>query len=233
MEIFMTALNFLFDEKSLLLSMDTLSLRADDRIPYKYLTKFFPLPHMNCLICGTGNYQPVIDWFVYIQSNFIGNGILQLNLCAERNLKDFMQEHNGENLCTIYQFGFHETDRRLYGYAYRSINGFVSELIPYGTGLKPPDVFFNIHGELDLEEIFISAKEKHSIDTDRYYEEIFRTIMHKQKEFDERLPSNNRLGIGGIVQLIYMSRDSLVIKNLEYFDDFMSQYEIMLAGAGL
>lgn len=51
----------------------------------------------------------------------------QLNKSTATCIVEFMKEHNGDNSCSIYQFGLHELDHKFHGYVYRSINGFVCE----------------------------------------------------------------------------------------------------------
>lgn len=215
----MTALNFILSDESVIISMDTLSLNALTHKPHKYVTKFLPLPHMNCVICGTGNMGAIIDWFSFVEKNIVANGIYQLNLLTQQVICDFMNEHNGENSCTIYQFGLHEIDNKFYGYAYRSTNEFNSEEINKGIGVKPPDAFINKSGELDFNDINTNNS---SID-DLLYE-----IMLKQKIYDDTRNENDRLGIGGIVQVLYLTKDNIVIKNYKYFDDYEEKHTQML-----
>ena len=149
----MTALNFVLSEDTVIISMDTLSSRAVDHGPHKFVSKIFPLPHMNCVICGTGNMGAILDWFCFVEKNIVANGIYQLDLLTSQTIIPFMDDHNGENSCTIYQFGLHETDNKFHGYAYRSTNKFSSEEIICGIGIKPPDAFKTAEGELDLSGI--------------------------------------------------------------------------------
>lgn len=207
----MTALDFIIQDNAIIVAMDTLSLRATDNELHKMVTKFFPLPHMNCLICGTGNMGAIIDWFAWVENNIVANGIYQLNELTQQTIKVFMDEHNGINLCTIYQFGLHELDRKFHGYAYRSTNDFKSEEIEQGIGVKPPDAFLTQEGHLDLTS-FTSETSS--------FEEILCNIMLQQKEYDDSLDKSKRLGIGGIVQIVIMCRDNIVIRNYKYFDDF-------------
>lgn len=214
----MTALDFVIQDDAVVVAMDTLSLRAVDHKPYKMVTKFMPIPHMNSLICGTGNMGAVIDWFSWVEKNVIANGIYQLDRITRQVIKEFMQEHNGDNLCTIYQFGLHELDGKFHGYAYRSTDDFEGEEI-HGLRVKPPDAFLSPDGTVDLSPY---APEGATI------QEILKNIMHRQKEYDDSLNVEDRLGIGGIIQIVILSKDRIVIENYEYFDDFESTHIEML-----
>lgn len=215
----MTALDFIIQDDAVIVAMDTLSLRAVDHKPYKMVTKFLPIPHMNTLICGTGNMGAIIDWFSWVEKNVIANGIYQLDKITQQVIKKFMDEHNGDNSCTIYQFGLHELDGKYHGYAYRSANGFRSEEIQKGIGVKPPDAFLTADGTMDLSPY---APEGATI------QKMLSNIMHRQKEYDDSLDVDDRLGIGGIIQIVILSKDKMVIENYEYFDDFESTHVEML-----
>ena len=216
----MTALNFILRDEGVIISMDTLALSAKNKAPFKFVTKFFSLPHMNCIICGTGNMQAIIDWFGWVQKNIVANGIYQLNELSKKSMYDFMKDINGDNFCTIYQFGLHEVDNKFHGYAYRSKSKFQSEEIKQGIGVKPPDAFMTMDGSMDLAPYMPDGAS---------VEDILINIMEQQKEYDSFLPIAERLGIGGIIQIVYISKDSIIIKNYKYFDDFESTHEEILS----
>lgn len=212
----LTALIYIIQDDSVVVSMDTLSLREKDKKPHKMLTKFLPLPHMNCLICGTGNAGAVIDWFAWVEKNIVANGIDILNKLTQQVIKGFMEEHNGGHLCTIYQFGLHEIDEKFYGFAYRSTNDFKCEELKKAViCVKPVDAFGSEEGYVDLTPCCLE---------DSPLEEILCNIMRRQKGYDDALDISERLGIGGMIQVVYMSQDCIVIKNLERFEDFEETY---------
>lgn len=86
--------------------------------------------------------------------------------------------------------------------------------IKQGIAVKPPDAFEADNGRIDIEPYLINNDVNKTLST----------IMHKQKEHDENLDKKQRLGIGGIIQIVYMSKDSLQISNYEYFDDYEDIY---------
>jgi len=216
----MTALNFILQDDGVIISMDTLALSAENKAPFKFVTKFFPLPHMNCIICGTGNMQAIIDWFGWVQKNIVANGIYQLDELSKKALRDFMKNANSDNFCTIYQFGLHEIDNKFHGFAYRSTNNYESEEIKQGIGVKPADAFKTVDSGTDLSPYMPAGAS---------VEEFLTRIMKQQKEYDSLLGVEERLGIGGIIQIVYLNRDSMVIKNHKYFDDFDATHEEILS----
>lgn len=215
----MTALDFLIQDDIVVVAMDTLSLRAIDHKPHKMVTKFMPIPHMNSLICGTGNMGAIIDWFSWVEKNVIANGIYQLDRITQQVIKEFMRKHNGDNSCTIYQFGLHELDGKFHGYAYRSANEFKSEELLQGIAVKPSEAFLTSDGTIDLSPY---------ISEELPIQEVFSNIMQRQKEYDDKLKIGDRLGIGGIIQIVILSKDIITIRNYKYFDDFESTHIEML-----
>jgi hypothetical protein len=101
----MSALIYFLQENQVVLAMDTLSsARAESELkPFKYVSKIFPLPHMNSVICGTGEFFPILKWFEFVESSIVANGIVYLNRLTELSIKEFMKNENPSNsLTTIY-----------------------------------------------------------------------------------------------------------------------------------
>lgn len=206
----MTALNFLLMKDRVALSMDTLTLKKADNMPYKFVSKFIHLPQMNCIICGTGNMPAIIHWIAHVQECMQSNGIYQLNLLTSQVLNEFMRTEvvTLALTTTIYQFGLSELDNNFHGYAYRSTNNFESEEIAYGIGIKPPDAFIeNKALNMDLVDFNFDN-----------IENSFVRIMEKQKERDDKLV--DKLGIGGYMQMILLSHAGAITKSIKVFDDF-------------
>lgn len=215
----MTALNYLLTPEGIALSMDTLVIDSKDKIPIKMVTKFIVIPNINCIICGTGNFNAIVDWFAWVQKNIICVGIYQLNKLTAQVLPDFMKKYNGNNVCTIYQFGLDEIDKKFHGYVYRSTDKFISEEIQYGLSVKPYDAFSVTDGMLNIEE---------HISYDDGIEEIFYKLMQIQKEYDYSLEVNERVGIGGMVEVVILKKDYISIRNYKYFDDYEDTYKKMI-----
>lgn len=215
----MTALNYVLTDNEVILAMDTLVTKNFDKTPYKMATKFVPIPHMNCILCGTGNFEAIVDWFSFIQKNIVGNGIYQLNKLTQQALPKFMEEHNDNFSTTIYQFGLDEVEDIFKGYAYRSTSNFQSEELKKAIGIKPSDGFMD-SGNINLSS-YIS--ENDTVD------EILTKIMYKQKEYDENLKVEERVGIGGIIQIVNLRKNSFSINNYKYFDDYEQTYKEILA----
>lgn len=63
----MTALNFILDPKYVIITTDTLISRSEDKQPSNYASKIFPLPHIKGVLCGTGVFEIIFEWFYVIQ----------------------------------------------------------------------------------------------------------------------------------------------------------------------
>jgi len=196
----MSILNFLYTDEYVIAMADTLASTAGG-IPHMFVTKIFALPHINTIICGTGNYNTVLAWCNFIQTSVIANNVDDLDQISPENIRNIYNKITGDNLIstTIYHFGFIEKEGKYLGYAYRSKNNFVSEKLEKGFGIKPPD-------EIDIEKILSVY------DGDR--NKVFVEICKKQKEVDDNRSKDERLGIGGSVYLYKMQGKNITINHL-------------------
>lgn len=213
----MSALNAILTKDSVILAMDTQVTEQGTGRPIKTVTKFLPLPHMNCIVCGTGSLELILKWFSFIENRIISNGIYQLDKITNNYLNDIIGDVDYG--CTIYQFGLHEIDKTFHGYVYRKDNNYISESLEYGLICKPKDAFIEENGVLNLNKFFDVPNQS--------YDELLFKIMLEQKEYDDSLPYDKQVGIGGIMQIVYLTSEQYIIKNYKYFDDYEEKYKIM------
>lgn len=102
----MTAINFMFNAETVVVAMDTLSISAEDRTPYKFISKIFPLPHLQSVMCGTGNLDLILEWYTTIQKNVISYDIDYFSDLTSDTLKKLKAKYPSEATTTIYQFGY-------------------------------------------------------------------------------------------------------------------------------
>lgn len=62
----MSALICYATESEIILAMDTLAVCDPIGPPISFTTKFYPIPHLNAVICGTGLGRFVADWFAQV-----------------------------------------------------------------------------------------------------------------------------------------------------------------------
>lgn len=119
----MTALIYILNPKSVMIGMDTLSLRMD-KLPHGYVTKIFPLPHLKSVICGTGAADLTVDWYSIIQKFVIGRDITTLNETAKQKLSELFNnyEFKYKTTASIYHFGYNLKTRKFEGSRFRSDN---------------------------------------------------------------------------------------------------------------
>jgi hypothetical protein len=207
-----TSLNFMLDKAVVFITMDTLGTSPVTKKPRMYSTKFYVLQHLYGVMCGTGDHQLVQDWFCRIQTSMIARDIPHLDLYTPQQLRNLAKQYDqASGTTTIYQFGF-SLDEGIYkGFAYRSINDFVSEPLPYRIAIKPyvpvkEDEFE--HGEIH---------------------DAFRDLTIRQKIADDALPVAERLGIGGEIHFAYLCDKSVQVGTLYRFADYDSNYAAMLS----
>jgi len=222
----MTALNFYLEADRVIIFMDTLSLRMDNKnnkTPLKYASKIFPLPHLRGVLCGTGSQSTIMDWFVYIQECVIGNTMDIPNKIAPSQLPEIHSKYylNGTNSTTIYHFGFNprEEHGKIRGFAFRSTNNFSLEELEYGIGIKPTD-----------DEIIKYLKD--AMDTyNGSLEDLFIDIMKLQKRKDDERSPQERIGIGGSIHVLQFDKDRQFLWECYNFDDYDETFYKMLSGS--
>ncbi|WP_340031137.1 hypothetical protein NSQ20_25520 [Paenibacillus sp. FSL K6-1122] len=203
----MTAINVVFDKNQLILSMDTLVSRSFSRVPMKFTTKILLLPHLNSVICGTGNLDLLHDWYIYIQRKLISRDVEYFSDVATECLIELNEKHPKEATSTIFHFGYSEAESVFKGYLFKSEENFEKRDIPYGTLLKP-------HADFD---VYQEYEENGNL------QQTFIRLMELQKTNDDRLETG-WAGIGGEIQLLFMKKDSIKLDTVHRFEDYESHF---------
>lgn len=140
----MTALNFILEKDAVCIAMDTLATCGDDKSPQSFASKMFPVPHLNGVICGTGIFEFVGKWFLFVNSAFVVKNMIHLDQYAPKELRKLYAEvwkdaDLPKASSTIYHFGYDERLKEFVGFAYRSESNFESEILKTNhAGYKPP-----------------------------------------------------------------------------------------------
>jgi hypothetical protein len=197
--------------------MDTCSLEIDgetgERVPGPFCSKILLLPHLRGLMCGTGNRALIYYWHAVIQQSVVAQSILDLDNPATEHLPELADRCGVDEALTgtIYHFGFVGLDEQLVGRAFRSTNGFAMEELQHGLALKPPEGIEltkaqDPEGNLGLPQAFIE-------------------LMKQQKAYDQSRPRNERLGIGGEIQYVEMTKDGFTMRTVHRFSDFDQHFD--------
>lgn len=206
----MTALIFNTTPEQVIIAMDTLAMCNKELRPLIYTSKFYPLPHFNGIMVGTGlgNFFP--DWFATLQNNFVSRDIHQLDSYVTPALIKIAEHHeiSEKNTCTAYHFGYSEEEKRYVAFAYRSTNNFRSEMLEYGLATKPG--------------VECGPITKYPGD--------FIAIMKTQKEEDEKNPLEKRVHIGGEIKTAILQDKKIIIETVYRFDDYEEMYQEMCKG---
>lgn len=203
----MTALNFVFYEEAIFIAMDTLSISSIDKTPYKFTSKIFPLPHLRGVMCGTGNMDLILDWHRTIQKNIVAQSIDYFAKNSSDILIKLNEKYPEYTTTTIYQFGFSESIGKFRGFAFRSTNNFKQEELNYCIAQKP-EVNFNFDN-------FEDDVDKNLID-----------LMKLQKQEDDQ--KLDKVGIGGEIHRMILTKDASRTDIIHRFSDFELQYDQML-----
>lgn len=207
----MTALNWALQEDALYITSDSIALTMEGE-PRSYMSKLYPVPHLEGVITGTGIGQFIVDWFAEVQNRMLVRCVHHLDHFTPDALRELSRDYPlDEASTTIYHFGLSSKEGRFCGFAYRSTNDFRSERLDYGIGIKPalePGPINNI----DFPDWFVE-------------------IMERQREEDLQRPAQDRVGVGGEVHALQMQRDGLMtLLTCHTFDDYDGTFERMDAG---
>ncbi len=199
----MSSLIFVTEKEQVLTATDTLATSSDGK-PLKFTTKAFLLPHLQMIMCGTGMGGFLGKWFIEVNDRMVVRDIDNLDYHTPQMLRSFWQSFAKEyslsegQTTTVYHFGFSEEDGSIHSYAYRSTNDFASESLPYGIGIKP---------------------ECNSVENLEFPSGIKR-LMDEQRAIQLSRPENERVHIGGKIQILHLAKNGFVVYTLDQFDDF-------------
>ncbi len=198
----MSSLIFATDEQQIVVATDTLAMTTKGE-PFLFASKATHVPHLRTIIAGTGFAGFSNEWALTVSTRMIVRGILNLNYHTPRGLRELWKTYKSDysisdNLTTtLYQFGISEEDNRVVSFSYRSTSDFKSEQLQYGFGVKP---------ECKVPEgDFIEALSQ---------------MVAEQKRIQKALPKEERLYIGGEIQVLYLTADGCRSFKVGQFPDF-------------
>ncbi|GHC04529.1 hypothetical protein [Providencia stuartii] len=198
----MSSLIFYIQEDMAFIAMDTLAVTAEGN-PYLFTNKFTYLPTLNTVICGLGLGGFGSEWAENVNRNMRVADIEHLNYFSEEELRklyaEYCQRYNlsGTESSTIYHIGYSQEEAKMVAFAFRSLNNFKCERLPYGTAVKPECEI--LEGNL-IENI--------------------PTMMQMQRDIQKNQPEDSRIYIGGEVRAIHLEKDKATYYNLGEFNDY-------------
>ncbi len=206
----MSSLIFYTSESEAFIATDTLATDLNGQ-PSQFTSKALTVPHLRLVIAGTGLAGFSTEWFARVNDNMVVRGIEHLNEHAPVNLRRMWagyQEHVAfpdKLTSTIYHFGVSEITEHVCAFAFRSEDDFVAEPIRPGLRVKPealvPDQY-----ELPLGLI---------------------EIMESQRSIQASKPFDERVHIGGELQVIQISSKMSIGYCLHKFDDLEDQQRVI------
>lgn len=210
----MTALNWIINNDYIVVSTDTLAT-LQNKQPYMYVNKIFPVPHLRLVICGTGSHKLLTDWYIEVQTKILSRDFDFVNLHAQRTLAKLNESLPKNSKSTIYHFTYDEKKQGCVGFIFRSEKNFECEEIPNGLATRPP-----LSSEFVLE-----TNSKAETDQDYFIE-----IMKEQKRLDDISTNSEKVGIGGEIQFLFFSPNRLIHETIYRFESYDSDFQIMLNG---
>ncbi|NML13255.1 hypothetical protein HHL08_24585 [Sphingobium sp. AR-3-1] len=134
-------MNFALFPDGVYVLADTL-VTTDQFEPGFFTSKVHPVPHLNGLICGTGNLAFILDWSRHVLGRMLAVDMGHLNDFASDSLRTLYAARPAAErkamTSTIYHLGFDDQENQFVGFAYRSTADFESERLEPGIRTKPP-----------------------------------------------------------------------------------------------
>jgi hypothetical protein len=210
-----TGLVFVLQPEGVVLGMDSLAVRAEDKSPIKYSSKFMGLPHLKAAICGTGSQRLPLEWYLDVQLNVLARDVDFINDIAPERLRDIWARLAEPGTATIYQFGFSPSEDAFVGTAFRSTSDFVAERLAYGIGIKPASEDLIPVAPGLLEELgYVSG---------------IAELLARLRIADDALPLAERVGIGGEIHLLVLNDSGQYTHIADRWPDFNRQFDHMLS----
>lgn len=217
----MSLLDFILEPEQITILADTLAISAENKTDFFFMTKIFPLPHLRGVLCGTGCVAFIFDWLYFIETGMRAQDFDFINNNCSPILIDLWKKYESgpKMTATIYHFAFSPSANRMKGYAFRSTNKFVKDEIQDGFGYKPEGAqalnylreYAKAHdGKIDMVE-----------------------IAKYQKQLDDELPLQERVGIGGVIHFCFLDDRFQTIWQCFKFDDYERLFKGMLLNLGL
>lgn len=201
----MSSLIFFADEKQVVAATDTLATHPDGQ-PFSFTTKALILPHLKLIMAETGIGGFMGRWFITVKDRCAVRGIDHLNYHAPSALGSLWEGYKKElsipdnKTATVYHFGFSEGTGLVHLYAYRSGNSFRSErLEPYGLRIKP----------------------ECQVPADYQLPRDFKVMMDEQRRVQGALSKNERIYVGGEIQVHHLTESGFAVYTLHRFDDYV------------
>jgi hypothetical protein len=201
----MTALVFALQSDQVCIAMDTLVVGANDKMPIYFQRKFAVFPQNNLVVAGTGLANLICAWFSLLQSLPEPRDIDQINETAPSALSSLADSCPGTDVttATLYHFGYSSRERQYVGYAYRSEHGFRSDRLQYALGYKPV--------------VKITPAD------DIRFPRFLVDIVLEQQRCDHLLPISERVGIGGEIEFVVMSRGAIHVETVHRFSSYEAE----------
>ena len=211
----MSSLIYKVEKTQVFIATDTLATLNGRAI--RFATNAFPLPHLRMVIAGTGLAGFLDHWLVAVNASPV-RGIDALNEHAQAGLlnvlRTFKKQFPGTNEATsIYHFGFSEDTGIIHSFAYKSEELFEPRQIECGLYVKP-----NVPED--------------AIPKDTLHPSDIPTIMAAQRAIQAKLPKEERVSIGGEIQMHHLEQAGYKAYRLGQFEDYAETRRAIFSDIG-
>jgi len=220
----MTGLFYILNEDSVIIGMDSLviqkNIETEEKTPWKFETKVLPLMHLKSVLCGVGNMDFFMKWFVEMNNCVIGCDIDILEKVARGKYEEFVKKIPCEFGATVYHFGYSIKEDRMKGFVLDTKKPHI-EVIPYSQWAQPTAIMKNIE---KVKEI----KENCTIDGKTNGIKYAYEMLLEMKEIEDKKGDTSKIYIGGEMHFIGIEKQFQFHAFVVPFPDYLKQYNEIL-----
>ena len=214
-----TALNAVVRPDLITVVTDTLAVDLHARTPTKFSSKVLLLPHLQGVVCGTGSFNLLMDWFRIVEQQIVARDLPHAGRYAPPLLRQLasalVSTHKTPDagMGVVYHFGVCSRTNSCRAFGFDSERAFEPReytdcliLRPAFDSLPPPPT-----GDEDARHWFIR-------------------MVDAQRALAVGNETTRTYGIGGELHLTTIGKHGLSVQTIHRFDDYESDYAAMLAG---
>ena len=206
----MSSLIFELSDDQAIVATDTLAVSPDGKA-IQFTTKALVLPHLKIILASTGVAGFLDEWFMRVNKLLPVRGIDHLNDYAPIFMTTLWGryaekiKHLPRATVSIFHFGVSEITGNIHAYTYHSGDEFRSKRLTSGLAAKPG---------------FVPPDEY------RFPEDV-KLLMDAQRASERTSPVEERIYIGGEIQVQILTRNGISLYSAARFDDYESDEAVI------
>lgn len=135
----MGAMHWSLRDDRVIIVADTL-MTTTDGAPAAFVATVHPVPHLATIICGKGESGLISGWAHEVANRYLVDDFDALVALAPAGLRSIWADRGLDGWAgpsTVVMFGWSVRRQMITGFAFRSVDRFLPDMLPYGVRLCP------------------------------------------------------------------------------------------------